>query len=284
MTPVAASGRRRRSAQADSTRSLCRGRKPVVLLAATAVALAACPNAQADPGAAADRGAVMMARPTVLAVIPHDPAAYTEGLELAGPSLYESSGLAGRSQLRELDPATGAVRRAAPLPNGDFGEGIAVVGNQIWQLTYRDGVAVVWDKAGLTPQREVPFQGEGWGLCRDGDRLVRSDGSDRLHFHDEANFAETGSVGVTRDGAPVSGLNGLDCVDGQVWANVWPSSQIVRIDPATGLVDEVIDATGLPRPPSRDAVLNGIAHVDGGDFLLTGKNWPSMYRVRFDPA
>jgi glutamine cyclotransferase len=217
-------------------------------------------------------------------VIPHDSAAYTEGLELAGPSLYESTGIEGRSQLRELDQATGALRRAVAVPNGYFGEGITVVGNHIWQLTFRDGVAVVWDRASLTPQREVPFQGDGWGLCWDGNRLVRSDGSSRLHFHDPGDFAETGSVGVTRDGTPVSGLNELECVDGQVWANVWPGDQIMRIDPASGLVNEVVDAGSLPHPRSTDAVPNGIAHIDGGDFFVTGKGWPSIFRVRFDPA
>ncbi|HUO38322.1 MAG TPA: glutaminyl-peptide cyclotransferase [Mycobacterium sp.] len=246
-----------------------------------------CPNAHSDPGAPDGSGAVPVLRPIVLAEIPHDPTAYTEGLELDGPNLYESTGIMGQSpsQLRELDPATGVLRRAAPVPHGYFGEGITVVGNRIWQLTYRDGVAVEWDKASLAPVREVALTGEGWGLCRDGDRLVRSDGSSRLHYQDPADFTETGSVSVTRDGTPVNGLNELECVDGQVWANVWPSDEIVRIDPATGLVNEVVDATGLlPGPRPRADVLNGIAHFDAQEFLLTGKCWPLMFRVHFDPA
>jgi len=226
---------------------------------------------------------VPVVTPVVLAVIPHDAGAFTEGLELDSTALYEGTGLVGQSQLRELDPATGAVRRAVPVPNNYFGEGITVVGDRIWQLSYRDGVAVQWDKATLTPLREVPLNGEGgWGLCRDGDRLISSDGTDRLHFRDSVNLTETGTVTVTRDGQALTGLNELECVDGQVWANVWPTHNIARIDPATGMVNMVVDASQLwpGGQPAGAQVLNGIAHIDGEDFLLTGKYWPSAFRVR----
>jgi glutamine cyclotransferase len=200
--------------------------------------------------------------------------------------LYEGTGQSGTSQLRELDPQTGAVRRAAAVPGAYFGEGITVVDDRIWQLTWRDGVAVEWDRASLTPLREVAVDGEGWGLCADGDRLVRSDGSSRLRWHDPATFAETGGVDVTRDGRPVTGLNELECVNGRVWANVWPTDTIVRIDTATGTVDLVVEAAGLREHgiPADTHVLNGIAHVAGTEFLLTGKNWPSMFRVRMEDA
>jgi glutaminyl-peptide cyclotransferase len=245
---------------------------------AAMVAISTAPTAQAQP--------VPVVAPVVLAVIPHDTAAYTEGLELDGSALYEGTGLAGQSQMRELDPVNGAVRRAIAIPDNYFGEGITVVGDRIWELTYRDGVAVEWDKRTLTPLREVPFDGEGWGLCRDGDRLISSEGSDRLRFHDTANLAEIGAVNVTRDGQPVTGLNELECVDGQVWANVWPTDTIVRIDPATGSVTAVVDASGLWSRDLRTSgqVLSGIAHIDGQEFLLTGKNWPNMFRVRIDTA
>jgi glutaminyl-peptide cyclotransferase len=229
--------------------------------------------------------AVAALQPRVLADIPHDPDAFTEGLVLDGSTLYESSGLTGRSQLRELDPTTGALRRAAPLPPDYWAEGIAVVGDRIWQLTFRNGVAIQWDKATLAKLTEVPFTGEGWGLCRDGDRLVRSDGTDSLHFHNGADFAETGSVRVSLDNRPLGGLNSLDCVDGQVWANVWPTYRIVRIDPADGHVTAVVNALGLPTDPRSGAEPpNGIANINNQEFLLTGKNWPLMFRVRFDPA
>lgn len=224
-------------------------------------------------------------RPTVLGGIPHDTTAWTQGLELDGSALYEGTGIAGASQVRELDPVTGEVRRVGATPNNYYGEGITVVGDRIWQLTWRDGVAVEWDKATLTPLREVPVAGEGWGLCADGTRVVRSDGTDRLRFHDPATFAETGSVAVTRDGQPVGNLNELECVDGQVWANVWQTDSIVRIDPANGQVNTVVDAAGLwpGQTGDRGKVLNGIAHIGGDEYLLTGKMWPSIYRVRLSP-
>jgi glutamine cyclotransferase len=237
-------------------------------------AVIAAPTAQAEP--------IPVVQPVVLAVLAHDTAAYTEGLELDGPVLYEGTGMAGQSQIRELDPVNGAVRRAAAVTNNYFGEGITVVGDRIWELTYRDGVAVEWDKRTFTPLREVPFAGEGWGVCHDGDRLISSEGSDRLRFLDTASLAETGAVNVTRDGQPVVGLNELECVDGQVWANVWPTDTIVRIDPATGSVNVVLDASSLRSPDVNKPgqVLNGIAHIGGDEFLLTGKYWPSMFRVR----
>lgn len=251
-----------------------------------------------------------MLRPRVLAEVPHDPAAFTQGLEFGGAGggatgggtdgavLYEGTGLAGSSQLRELDPGTGVVRRAVPLPGQLFGEGITVVGDRIWQLTWQDGTVLEWDRATFTLRRQVPLSGEGWGLCLDGGqggapggpqagpgaRLVRSDGTDRLRFHDPDTFTEQGSVAVTLDGAPVVALNELECVDGQVWANVWPTDRIVRIDPADGRVTAVVDAAGLLDADRRqDAdVLNGIAAVPGTDeFLVTGKLWPVTFRVRF---
>jgi glutamine cyclotransferase len=237
-----------------------------------------------DPETSTSKAPVQVVKPVVLAEMPHDPSAWTQGLEFDGPVLYEGTGVAGRSQVRELDPETGAVRRSALTPNNYYGEGITVVGDRIWELTWQNGVAVEWDKSTLTPLREVPVNGEGWGLCADGDRLVRSDGSDRLFFHDPTTFAETGSVAVTQDGSPLRSLNELECVDGQVWANIWTSDSIVRIDPATGEVNASVDAGELAGHAGRDSqkVLNGIAHIDGDEFLITGKYWPTMYRVRID--
>lgn len=239
---------------------------------------------------------VPVLRPQVLARIPHDTSAFTEGFEITprsaggagvGPAavLWESTGLAGKSQLRELDPATGAVRRAVPLPGQLFGEGLTVVGDRIWQLTYQDDVVLEWDRATLTLVQRRPLDDEGWGLCFDGTRLVRSNGTGELHFQDPTTFAPTGSVAVTLDGQPVDDLNELDCSGGQVWANVWKTDRIVRIDPS-GRVTAVVDASGLLSPAQRAGtdVLNGIAAVGTDEYLLTGKFWPTTFRVRFVPS
>ncbi len=143
-------------------------------------------------------------RPQVLAQLPHETTSFTEGLQRDGTALYESTGLAGESTLRELDPSTGAVRRSEPLPGQLWGEGIAVVGSHIWQLTYQDGVALEWDKATLTVKKQVAVTGEGWGLCYDGAKLIQSDGTATLRFRNPTTFDQTGSVMVTLDGSPLA--------------------------------------------------------------------------------
>ena len=254
------------------------------LLVAVLVVLTGCGATASPPAATPPTPPTPVLHPQVLAELPHDTTAFTEGFEIDGDVLYESTGLEGRSELRELNPATGAVERAVPLPGQLFGEGLTVVGDRIWQLTWRDGVVLEWDRATLTLRRQVPIDGEGWGLCLDGGRLVRSDGTDRLRFQDPGTFAEEGSVSVTLDGAPVTQINELECVDGQVWANIWQTDRIVRIDPASGRVTAAVDAAGLLDPARRAGtdVLNGIAAVHGTDeFLITGKFWPVTFRVRF---
>lgn len=234
------------------------------------------------PVARADSEAVAQLRPAVLGRLDHDPSAFTEGLFISGTTVYESTGLAGHSQLRELDATTGQLRRAAPLPPAYFGEGIADDGDHIWQLTYQNGVAIEWDKATLTMLREVPLNGDGWGLCNDGQRLIRTDGTARLHFHRLGDMQETGDMTVTHNGEPVTGLNSLTCFDNQIWANVFPADRIVQIDATSGAVTSLVYADGLLDAPHKPAdILNGIAYFGAGEFLLTGKNWPAMYRVRF---
>ncbi|SDE55657.1 Glutamine cyclotransferase [Mycolicibacterium neoaurum] len=233
----------------------------------------ASPQAQAE--------AVPVIVPTIVSTMPHDPGAYSEGLEFDGPALYEATGEVGKSQLRQIDPGTGAVLRSTALPDDYWSEGIAIVGDTIWQLTYRDGVILEWDKATLTVRREIPLAGEAWGLCHDGGRFVVSDGSDRLRFFDPS-FTEIGGVQVTRDGQPVRGLNELECVDGQVWAAGWPQDTFLRIDPGSGAVNLVADVSNLWNSDQRDRnrqVVSGIAHIAGDEYLISGKDWPQSYRV-----
>ncbi len=236
---------------------------------------------------------------TVLGGLPHDTTAWTQGLEIADGVLYEGTGRTGRSQLRELDPATGRLLRATDVPEPLYGEGITVVGPRIWQLTWRDGVALDWDRATLRPGRRADWTGEGWGLCRTpAGSLVASDGGDRLRVLDPDTLRQRASVPVRIGGQPLRGLNELECVDGAVWANVFETDWLVRIelgaDPAApangtngtiGTVSAAVRAADLLEPGerARASVLNGIAAVPGTDeFLVTGKLWPTIFRVRFD--
>jgi glutamine cyclotransferase len=247
----------------------------------------------------APAAAAQEARPLTVQVtsrVPHDPAAFTQGLVFAGPRLYESTGLYGASSLRELDPATGRVLRRRALGRALFGEGLAAVGGSLVQLTWREGVAAVWDERTLRRTGTRRYAGEGWGLCFDGRRLVQSDGSAQLTFRHPTTLALLGGVTVTVSGSartlaglapgPVRNLNELECHRGKVYANVWQTDVIVVIDPASGRVEAVADASSLPRPrrAGPDDVLNGIAYDPvRRTFVVTGKRWPWLYRVRLVP-
>lgn len=238
---------------------------------------------QAAAGSAAGR--VEQLGVKVLDVLPHDPKAYTQGLEMAGRTLYEGTGTAGGSSIRLGPPGRPPTVRT-DLPAPLFGEGITVLGPTLWQLTWRDHIAIERDTGTLAELRRVPYAQEGWGVCHQPGRgrLVTSDGSARLIFRDPRTLARTGERVVTLRGRPVPKLNELECVGDSVYANVWPSHRIVRIDAGTGTVTAQIDASGLltAREQQHAEVLNGIAAVPGtGEFLLTGKWWPKIFRVAF---
>lgn len=220
----------------------------------------------------------------VVAIHPHDVEAYTQGLVWDRGRLFESTGLAGRSRLREVDLASGTSLRELRLEGQLFGEGLALVGDELIQLTWRDGRALRWSVEPFSPRPPSTYQGEGWGLCYDGRRLVMSDGTDRLVFRDPTSFAELGALQVRRSGRTLANLNELECAEGRVWANVYGSDLIVAIDPASGDVVAEVDASGLlTRAEAASAeVLNGIAFVpERGTWLVTGKLWPSLFEVRF---
>lgn len=244
------------------------------------------PPRQADPGPR--QAAVERLTVEVLAEYPHDAEAFTQGFELHGGVLYEGTGLYGRSEIRTVRPRTGEVVDQVALPESFFGEGITVVGDRIWQLTWQEGTAFLRDRETLAEIDRVEYDGEGWGLCHDAtaDRLVMSDGSDQLTFRDPETFEARSTVPVTLDGEPLRAINELECVDGKVWANVWFSDEIYRIDPETGAVEAAVDASGLlsDSEAAEADVLNGIAAVRGEDtFLITGKLWPRAFLVRFAP-
>jgi glutaminyl-peptide cyclotransferase len=225
--------------------------------------------------------------PEVVRTMPHDTAAFTQGYVLDGDRLFESTGQYGESSLREVHPGTGEVRRSVPVGADYFAEGLELVDDRLVLLTWQEQTAFVYDPATFEVVGQLGYEGEGWGLCRLDDRLVMSDGSDQLTFRDPVTFEPLGTVPVRDQDDPVDDLNELECVDGEVWANVWQTDRIVRIDPITGAVLANVDASGLLSEAERAGadVLNGIAHVDGTDrFLLTGKYWPTVFEVRFVPA
>jgi len=226
-------------------------------------------------------------RVKVLRTFPHDRQAFTQGLVYHEGRVYESTGLVGKSSLRRVEFETGRVEKVVPIDGPYFGEGLARLGSELVQLTWQNGRAFVWSLDGFARLREHEYQGEGWGLCADGKRLVMSDGSDRLTFRDPGNFSVSGSVTVTRGGSPVRQLNELECAAGLVYANLWGSDTIARIDPASGEVTGWIDAGGLLSPAERNGadVLNGIAYVpERNTFLITGKLWPRLFEVEFVPT
>ena len=218
---------------------------------------------------------------------PHDRDAFTQGLLLHDGALYESTGRTRRSSIRRVRIADGHVEVQEDLADDLFGEGLARVGERFWQITWRNGKALLWEGRPFRKVREVEYDGEGWGLCYDGERLVMSDGTAWLTFRDPESFAVIGEVRVTRAGRPLRRLNELECVDHVVYANIWETNEIARIDPSNGEVTAMIDASGLLTAEERVGtdVLNGIAYVpETGRFLITGKLWPKIFDVEFVPA
>lgn len=225
-------------------------------------------------------------RLNVLSTRPHDPQAFTQGLLLHDGKLYESTGQYGQSTLRRVDPSTGKVEKSVALPADHFGEGLALVGKRLIQLTWKNERALVWDLDTFKLLKTLPYRGEGWGLAYDGRRLIMSNGSDKLFFRDPDTFALQGEVSVKFRGTPVPNLNELEYVGGVVLANVWMTQQIVMINPGSGEVFAVLQADGLLPPglAQQVDVLNGIAwNPANNSLLITGKLWPKLFEVQIKP-
>lgn len=269
---------------------------PLGLLVAVLLSPAGCARAAAKPAAkAAPADApVAPARPAVqpvaeytyevVNVMPHDRAAFTQGLVYLDGDLLESTGLNGESSLRRVELQTGAVRQQVAVPPAYFAEGLAVLGNRAYQLTWQNRKGFVYDLATFRVEQEFAYAGEGWGLTTDGHQLVLSDGTDELRFLDPVTFEVKRKLRVVMVDHPVTQLNELEYVKGEIFANVWGANYVVRIDPATGHVTGLIDFTGLLAPADHSAttdVLNGIAYDAVGDRLfVTGKRWPKLFEVR----
>ncbi len=223
----------------------------------------------------------------VQGIYPHDPAAFIQGLVWHEGMLYESTGLYGKSSLRQVDPASGQVLQRVSTPPHFFGEGLALVGDRLIQLTWKAGVAFSYDLNTLEVLDEFGYNGEGWGLAYHEERLWMSDGSSRITTRDPDDFRWLSTLDVRLGGEPIADLNELEFAEGQLYANVWGQDRIVRLDPKTGEVNAVIDASGLlePREQHMVDVLNGIAYDPSSKtFWLTGKFWPKMFQVTFVPV
>ncbi|OFW40217.1 MAG: glutamine cyclotransferase [Acidobacteria bacterium RIFCSPLOWO2_12_FULL_67_14b] len=220
----------------------------------------------------------------VVATFPHDPGAFTQGLVFADGQLFESTGLQGESSLRRVEIATGRVLQEIKVPERYFAEGLALVGDELLQLTWQHRLGFVYDRKSFAQKRTFPYKTEGWGLAYDGSsRLVMSDGSDTLTFLDPKTLALARPLVVRDAGTPVGRLNELEWIEGEIWANVWTTNRLARISPATGEVASWVDLESLwpqaQRTPPAD-VLNGIAYDKATRrIFVTGKKWPRLYQI-----
>jgi len=222
---------------------------------------------------------------TVVHRYPHDPKAFTEGLFYEDGFLYESTGEYDGAGVRKLDLASGKIVQQRDVPQGYFGEGIIFAGPYLLQLTWQQGVGFLYDRASFELKGTIRYPGEGWALTRDATHLYMSDGTPVIRVLDPDTFKQTGSITVTADGVPVQLVNELEWVKGVIYANVWQTSRIARIDPKTGKVLDWIDLSALVKEQNvggdPDAVLNGIAYDEKTDRLfVTGKRWANLYEIK----
>jgi glutamine cyclotransferase len=220
---------------------------------------------------------------TVLRSFPHDTSAFTQGLLWHEGSLYESTGREGHSTLRQVELETGKVLRKVDVPAPYFAEGLALLGGQLYQLTWQNQRGFIYSLGDFRQTGIFPYQGEGWGLTTDGTSLYLSDGSNQLRVIDPKRYAVQRTIDVMDGTVFVNDINELEWVKGEVWANVWHTDRIARIDPATGKVKAWVDLTGIleaSQHPDPEAVLNGIAYDEQHDRLfVTGKLWPTLFEI-----
>lgn len=215
---------------------------------------------------------------------PHDTGAFTQGLIFVDGKLYEGTGQEGRSSLREVDLPTGRVVKKVDVPEPFFGEGITLLNGKIYQLTWQHQIGFIYNAQTLEKTGQFEYTGDGWGLTNDGRSLIISDGSNRLKFLDPDSFRVARTIAVTDGGTPITQLNELEYVNGEIYANIWHDQRIVTIDPQTGRVTGWIDLSGLLPPGAvqdGEAVLNGIAYDQANNRLfVTGKLWPKLFEIK----
>ncbi|HSU17244.1 glutaminyl-peptide cyclotransferase [Longimicrobium sp.] len=266
---------------------LRRAGRPAALLTLATLAFCACDRKggiDKDPGVNEPPRPVAPVTPaTVLRSFPHDTAAFTQGLLWHEGWLYESTGREGRSTLRQVELETGKVLRKADIPSPYFAEGLALFEGRLYQLTWQNQQGFIYTLGDFRQAGTFPYQGEGWGLTTDGKSLILSDGSNELRVLDPRTFAVQRTVEVMDGTVFVNDINELEWVKGEIWANVWHTDRIARIDPQTGKVKAWVDLTGIletSQHPDPEAVLNGIAYDEAHDRLfVTGKLWPTLFEI-----
>ena len=223
----------------------------------------------------------------VINTYPHDPNAFTQGLLWDDGLFYESAGLYNQSSLRRVEPESGNVLQMQDVPPEYFAEGLVLWDGKLIQLTWQENTAFIYDKDSFEKLGEFSYPTEGWGITHDGRNLIMSDGTANLYFRDPETFAETGRIEVRDENGPVVRLNELEYIDGEIWANVWQTSRIARIDPATGQVTGWVDLTGIldnVTVTQKIDVLNGIAYdAENGRIFITGKLWPAVFEIELIP-
>lgn len=220
----------------------------------------------------------------IVNIWPHDPNAFTQGLVFLNGKLIESTGQEGRSSLRNVEMETGKILKKVDVPEQYFAEGIALLNNKIYQLTWQHGIGFVYDAQSFEKVGEFRYDGEGWGLTSDGHSLILSDGSNRIRFIDPDSFRVTKTIAVVDAKVPIRELNELEFVNGEIYANIWHDDRIAAINPQNGHVTAWIDLAGLLQPGDVDdpeAVLNGIAYdQSSGRLFVTGKLWPRLFEIK----
>ncbi|HTS65052.1 MAG TPA: glutaminyl-peptide cyclotransferase [Candidatus Acidoferrales bacterium] len=247
-----------------------------IFLVCAALAACAC-------GPTTEAGGIPQYSYQIVHTYPHDPMAFTQGLLYLDGVLYEGTGLEEQSSIRKVKLETGEVLQKRDLPGQYFGEGIIVWKDRLLELTWKAEKGFIYNLATFEPKGEFPYRGEGWGLTTDGKRIIMSDGTSQLRFWDPETLQEIGRISVTADGQPVTDLNELEWVKGEIYANVWQTERIARIDPNSGHVVGWVDCHGLLTPQERELtdVLNGIAYDAKGDRLfITGKKWPKLFEIK----
>lgn len=237
---------------------------------------------QAGESGAQQAGVIPRYRVQVVKAYPHDPAAYTQGLFFQDGVLYESTGQYGFSSLRKVDLESGDVLQQVDLPEQYFAEGLTALGERIYQLTWQENLGFVYQKDDFSLQETFSYPGQGWGLTQDGERLIMSEGSSQLIFLDPDHLQATGGVVVRNGDMPVELINELEYIEGEVWANIYKSACIARIDPHSGQVVGWVDISGLltPQEMARAEVPNGIAYdAQTGRIFVTGKWWPWVFEI-----